>query len=707
MATIKPRRGTSYPASGLVQDELAIDTTNRRVYIGSAGGSGITVASHITDYVSSVNGSTGTITNVARTNEGNTFTTQQILTAGLSASSSSNTAQITCTAVGGIGLVVANDTNTANSGARIGRIQLGRAGTDTYNTVLENSSGQFSILVGSTSANTKAFVFNSTNGITLTGSYIKLVSNIAGFEVPAYSVLRYLVDDGFGTITNADIQPNAAQAASTVQTLPLKTGTLLNTASDYVSGICGATGAITLSAGSNMSISRSGSTITFASTASGGSSTGISAGTGISASFSGNSYTIENIGVLSINGKTGAITGVTAAFATVGATNANVTFYPVFVRSSGDVALYTDPTTSPLSYNPNTSTVSAKVFYASQATNSISIDGGAGNVVLNDGTNTSAFTPFSFDHNGPDEMVFSSTLGLGFYAPYVVFGDGSNWGWQFPTTNGINGQVLTTNGNSPSGTLSWSNSVSTINGSTGNIGISAGSNITITKSGNTYTIASSGGGSGFTYAVSAPGTPSVGDRWISSSTGKEYVYVNDGNSSQWMEPVSSNGLTGITYDSSKNLLQFGLTGSFTKLGINTNTPQYTLDVNGNINASSGISASGATFNGAVVSDGGYRINSSTINAQTTSYTIISSDNGKIITMSAASGITLTVPSGLEIGFNTTVIQLGTGSVGISAGAGVTLNAYGVTAYRLSGQHAAVSIISYLSNTYNIAGGLTG
>jgi hypothetical protein len=219
--------------------------------------------------------------------------------------------------------------------------------------------------------------------------------------------------------------------------------------------------------------------------------------------------------------------------------------------------------------------------------------------------------------------------------------------------------------------------VSSLNGLTGGVTLAAGSNITLTPSGNTITIASSGGGggggSGFTYSSSAPGTPSLGDRWMDSDTGKEYVYVNDGSSSQWVEPVSSNGLVGVTYTPSQNLLQFGAT-----LG----------------------------FSGGVISDTGYRISSNAINVQTgTSYSLLSSDNGKIITMSNASTITLTVPSGLPIGFNTTVIQIGSGQVGITS-SGVTLNSF-EGKYNLAGQHAAASIISYTTNVFNVAGGLTG
>jgi hypothetical protein len=123
---------------------------------------------------------------------------------------------------------------------------------------------------------------------------------------------------------------------------------------------------------------------------------------------------------------------------------------------------------------------------------------------------------------------------------------------------------------------------------------------------------------------------------------------------------------------------------------------------GSLNSYSGISASGIT------SDSGYRITAGAINAQTTSYTMLGSDNGKIITMNPAStGITLTVPTGLPIGHTTTIIRLSsTLNVGISAASGVTINSF-QNQKNIAGQHAAVSLISYTTDTFNLAGGLTG
>lgn len=46
MATIRPRRGTTTPGTGtILQNELAVDTTNKRIFIGAANGSGTLIGS--------------------------------------------------------------------------------------------------------------------------------------------------------------------------------------------------------------------------------------------------------------------------------------------------------------------------------------------------------------------------------------------------------------------------------------------------------------------------------------------------------------------------------------------------------------------------------------------------------------------------------------------------------------------------------------
>lgn len=72
--------------------------------------------------------------------------------------------------------------------------------------------------------------------------------------------------------------------------------------------------------------------------------------------------------------------------------------------------------------------------------------------------------------------------------------------------------------------------------------ISAGNNISISACTTTKTITisstASGGGSsgGFTYNTTPPASGNTaGDRWVDSDDGTLYTYVNDGNSSQWVD----------------------------------------------------------------------------------------------------------------------------------------------------------------------------
>jgi len=64
--------------------------------------------------------------------------------------------------------------------------------------------------------------------------------------------------------------------------------------------------------------------------------------------------------------------------------------------------------------------------------------------------------------------------------------------------------------------------------------------------------------------------------------------------------------------------------------------------------------------------------SATVNLQTgTSYTILATDNGKIVELSNAASISLTVPNTLPEGFNCGICQVGAGQVTIAAAVGAT------------------------------------
>ena len=95
------------------------------------------------------------------------------------------------------------------------------------------------------------------------------------------------------------------------------------------------------------------------------------------------------------------------------------------------------------------------------------------------------------------------------------------------------------------------------------------------------------------------------------------------------------------------------------------------------------------------------------NAQTgTTYTLVIADLGKMVTLSNASGITLTVPpSVFASGNQINIQQIGAGQVTLAQGAGVTITSTGATASapKLRAQYAAATILCTGSNTFTVLG----
>jgi len=98
------------------------------------------------------------------------------------------------------------------------------------------------------------------------------------------------------------------------------------------------------------------------------------------------------------------------------------------------------------------------------------------------------------------------------------------------------------------------------------------------------------------------------------------------------------------------------------------------------------------------------------NAQTgTTYTLVAADLGKIVTLSNASGITLTVPpSVFSTGNIINIQQIGAGQVTLAQGAAVTITSTGATASapKLRSQYSAASIICTGSNTFTVIGDIS-
>jgi hypothetical protein len=96
----------------------------------------------------------------------------------------------------------------------------------------------------------------------------------------------------------------------------------------------------------------------------------------------------------------------------------------------------------------------------------------------------------------------------------------------------------------------------------------------------------------------------------------------------------------------------------------------------------------------------------TLNAQTgTTYTLVLADAHKLVTLSNASAITLTVPTNasvaFEIGDQVNLLQLGAGQVTVS-GAGVTFRSEG-TKLKLKGQYAMATLVKIDTDTWVLVG----
>lgn len=100
----------------------------------------------------------------------------------------------------------------------------------------------------------------------------------------------------------------------------------------------------------------------------------------------------------------------------------------------------------------------------------------------------------------------------------------------------------------------------------------------------------------------------------------------------------------------------------------------------------------------------------TLNAQTgTTYTTVLADNGKLVTLSNASPITLTVPLNSSVAYATGAIinvqQIGAGQVTIEGASGVTLTSTGATATApvTRAQYSAASIIKTGTDSWTVIG----
>ena len=273
----------------------------------------------------------------------------------------------------------------------------------------------------------------------------------------------------------------------------------------------------------------------------------------------------------------------------------------------------------------------------------------------------------------------------------------------YPSIHGTSGQVLSTTG---SGTLTWTtasgggsqwtSSSNDIYYSTGNVGIGTNSpssklhlvgagasgernNMLRIESNNNASLtlkntnANAGGGEYQLFTSSSNSNPSLG-------AGSLAIYYDHPSAAAYRFSINTAG----------------------NVGIGTGMPTEKLDVLGNVKTSGTITAAGLEVTGNVTSTAGSISGfDAALNNQTgTTYTLTSSDNGKVVTLNNASPITLTINTGLGDGFNCLIVQKGAGQITM-AGTATRINRQSHT--KTAGQYAVVSIVNIGSETIIVAG----
>jgi hypothetical protein len=291
----------------------------------------------------------------------------------------------------------------------------------------------------------------------------------------------------------------------------------------------------------------------------------------------------------------------------------------------------------------------------------------------------------------------------------------------YPSTAGTNGYILTTNG---SNTASWTapsfvdlssaqtvagiktfSALSTVvnNNLTVNSAGTVGQGITLSDDGDFVDNNDGFGTFRFTSGIkinSNKGALGTATNITLASGGN--ITTNGGITASSIKLTSgaSNGY--ILTSSADGTASWAASASSISGGTTNALPKYSTAT---AITSSSISDDGTTvtinnpvsFNNKTIAGG-----SAAVNAQTgLTYTLLQSDNGRVITMSNASAITLTIPANLTAGFNCMIVQYGAGTVTI-VGSGVTVvNRSNYT--KTGGQYAIVTIVSPVLNTF-ITGG---
>jgi hypothetical protein len=136
----------------------------------------------------------------------------------------------------------------------------------------------------------------------------------------------------------------------------------------------------------------------------------------------------------------------------------------------------------------------------------------------------------------------------------------------------------------------------------------------------------------------------------------------------------------------------------------TDRKVYFYDAVNWINVDKPILSSDANNTLSTGSDGGVYFPTVNVLTKTVDYTLTIDDNSAVLRFDTISDVTLTIPSGLPVGFNVSIYQVNTGKVLIAAGAGVTVKNR-LLRFKTAGIDAGAGIVSTAANTFHITGDL--